>query len=152
MPRSGTEGFEQFAADMRPRMVRALVGSCGIDDAPDAASEALLYALANWDAIRSMENPGGYLFRVGQSRSRRRREPRLPAPIDVGLPDVEPALIPALMALPTTQRTAVWLVHACDWPYREVAEAMNISESMVGNHVSRGLDALRRKLGVESHA
>ena len=61
-------------------------------------------------------------------------------------------LVPALLALPLTQRTAVWLVHACGWPYSEVAEALGTSRSMVGNHVSRGLETLRRRLGVETHA
>ena len=89
----------------------------------------------------AMANPIGYLYRVGQSRPRRRRPPALPSPEAIGLPDVEPALIPALLRLPETQRVAVWLVHACQWRYGEVAEALNTTTSMVGNHVSRGLAA-----------
>jgi RNA polymerase sigma-70 factor (ECF subfamily) len=143
--------YEQFAAEMRPRLIRALIGNWGIDQAADATSCALLYALENWERIRSMENPGGYLYRVAQSSRRPRLEPRLPPPPDVGLPEIEPGLIPALMKLPATQRTAVWLVHACDWQYSEVAVAMGTSRSMVGNHVSRGLTALRRSLGVQTH-
>jgi DNA-directed RNA polymerase specialized sigma24 family protein len=99
-----------------------------------------------------MSNPAGYLFRVGQSKTRPRRTPMLPAPKSVGVPDVEPALVPALLRLPETQRTAVWLVHACGWQYAEVAEAMETSVSMVGNHVSRALESLRRELEVTSHA
>jgi DNA-directed RNA polymerase specialized sigma24 family protein len=72
----------------------------------------------------------------------------LPPPAAIGLPDVEPDLVPALLALPLTQRTAVWLVHACGWRYAEVAEAMETSASMVGNHVNRGMSALRARLGV----
>ena len=37
----------------------------------------------------------GYLYRVGQSRTRTRKVAALPAPEAVGLPDIEPALIPA---------------------------------------------------------
>ena len=146
------DNFETFAAEMRPRLVRAFVGFCGVDRAADAASEALVYGYENWDKVSRMKNPGGYLYRVGQSRTRVRTVPTLPAPGDVGLPDVEPALVPALLALPRSQRTAVWLVHACGWSYGAVAVAMDTSVSMVGNHVSRGLGSLRRRLGVESHA
>jgi DNA-directed RNA polymerase specialized sigma24 family protein len=143
--------FEAFAADVHPRLVRALAGSRGMADAADAAAEALAWAFEHWDSVRDMENPGGYLYRVGQSRTRSRRPVELPAPAEVGVPEVEPALVPALMTLPHTQRTAVWLVHACEWSYAEVAEAMGTSVSMVGNHVSRGLEALRRRLEVDDH-
>jgi DNA-directed RNA polymerase specialized sigma24 family protein len=59
---------------------------------------------------------------------------------------------PALAALPETQRTAVWLVHACQWTYAETAEALGTSVSMVGNHVSRALKQLRDHLEVDSRA
>jgi DNA-directed RNA polymerase specialized sigma24 family protein len=67
-------------------------------------------------------------------------------------PDVEPALIPALLRLPETQRVAVWLVHEYQWQYGEVAEALSTTTSMVGNHVSRGLARLRQHLEVHSSA
>ena len=146
-------GFGDFVAELRPRLVRALVSCRGVDGAADAAAEALAYAYEHWERVREMENPGGYLYRVGQSRTRPRRRPlTLPSPSEVELPDIEPGLVPALLDLPETQRTAVWLVHACGWRYAEVAEALDTSESMVGNHVSRALDTLRRRLEVCSDA
>jgi RNA polymerase sigma-70 factor (ECF subfamily) len=148
----GVDDFEAFVVELRPRLVRAFVGFCGVDRAADAASEALAYGFENWERVRQMENPAGYLYRVGQSRTRRRLTPVLPDPESVGLPDLEPELVPALLALPVSQRTAVWLVHACGWRYSEVAEAMDTSVSMVGNHVARGVEALRRRLGVEIRA
>lgn len=75
----------------------------------------------------------------------------MPLPETIGAPEVEPALVPALMRLPQTQRTAVWLVHACGWRYSDVAEAMETSVSMVGNHVRRALRALRRELEGDTH-
>ena len=144
--------FEEFAAELRPRLVRAFVGSRGVDDAADAASEALAYAFEHWERLRGMANPAGYLYGVGQSRTRARRVPNLPPPESVGVPEVEPGLVPALLRLPESQRTAVWLVHACQWRYAEVAEAMGTSVSMVGNHVTRALGALRRELEVEESA
>ena len=143
----GTE-VERFVHDVRPRLLRALAGAVGAGDAADATASAIAYAFEHWDRISMMDNPAGYLYRVGQSSVRRRRTPLLPPPEAVGVPDVEPALVPALLSLPDTQRTAVGLVHACGWHYAEVAAAMDTSVSMVGNHVSRGLDALRGRLGV----
>jgi len=142
--------FETFARDARPRLIRALAPVRG-DEAADGAAEALAYAWENWSTVSEMANPVGYLFRVGQSRTRRRRRPRLPEPATIGLPDVEPRLMPALLRLPMTQRAAVWLVHGCEWRYSEVAEALGTSSSMVGNHVSRGLARLRTELEVHDH-
>lgn len=147
-----TGGFDEFVADVRPRLIRAFVPCVGVADAADAAAEALAYAFEHWDTLRLMANPAGYLYRVGRSRVRRRRAPLLPKPAAVGVPDVEPELVPALLSLPESQRTAVWLVHACQWRYSEVAEAMGTSTSMVGNHVSRGLETLRRRIGADAYA
>ena len=150
--RASSSEFDRFVEDVRPRLVRALAGAVGTDDAADATAEALAWAFEHWDQLRAMGNPAGYLYRVGRSRVRRRRTPRLPVPESIGVPDVEPSLVPALLALPETQRTAVWLVHACEWHYAEVAEAMETSVSMVGNHVARGLESLRRRMGVTAGA
>lgn len=151
MAQRDATGFEAFALDARPRLLRALAVVRG-DDAVEGAAEALAYAWEHWSEVSQMANPVGYLYRVGQSRTRRRRTPRLPEPEAVGLPDIEPRLIPALLQLPNTQRTAVWLVHACQWRYSEVAEALGTSPSVVGNHVSRGLTRLREQLEVHTRA
>lgn len=141
--------FDEFVGRVEPRLRRAFTGWCGVDGAHDATAEALAWAWEHWDRVSEMANPAGYLYRVGQSRSRRRREGALPPPEALGLPEVEPALLPALAGLPQQQRTAVWLVHACGWTYAECAEAMEISPSAVGTHVSRALDALRASLEVD---
>ena len=144
--------FEDFVREVEPRLRRAFFGSRGVDGAPDAVSEATAYAWEHWPEVRAMDNPAGYLYRVGQSRTRTRKFAALPPPEAVGLPDIEPALIPALLALPETQRTAVWLVHACGWPYAEVATALETSPSMIGNHVQRAMARLRAELGVGTDA
>lgn len=146
------EDFERFFHEVEPRLRRAFVGSHGIEAAGDAVAEALGWAWTNWERVRVMENPVGYLYRVGQSKSRVRRAPRLPPPEALGLPEVEPLLVPALLALPPSQRAAVWLVHGCQWRYAEVAEAMGVSTSAVGTHVSRGLQRLRSAFQVADRA
>jgi RNA polymerase sigma-70 factor (ECF subfamily) len=143
------DGFEAFFRDAEPRLRRAYVGTHGTDRAADATAEALAFGWEHWERVRTMENPVGYLFRVGQSKTRPRRTPHLPAPTEVGEPDLDPALVPALLRLSQAQRTAVWLVHGCQWRHAEAAEAMGISASTVGTHVSRGIESLRRALAVE---
>ncbi len=144
--------FEAFVRDVEPRLRRAFVGCRGVDGATEATAEALAYAWEHWSKLRVMENPAGYLFRVGQSRTRPRRVPRLPDPESLRIPEVEPALIPTLLELPERQRHAVWLVHACGWTYAEAADGMGISASAVGTHVIRALEHLRRALEVETNA
>lgn len=142
------DAFTEFVAVVEPRLRRALAGWGG-PDTHDATAEALAWAWENWDRVQGLTNPAGYLYRVAQSKTRSPKQGLLPHPGDIGLPDVEPELVPALLALPDRQRTAVWLVHGCGWSYAECAEAMDISASAVGTHVSRALDALRRRLEVD---
>ena len=147
-----SDEFDGFVAAIRPRLRRAFVGCRGLDGADDAAAEALAWAWEHWSEVQAMTNPAGYLYRVGQSRTRTPRRVGLLAPEVFDAPEVEPALIPALLTLPETQRTAVWLVHGCGWKYAEVAEAMETTTSTVGNHVRRALERLRHSLKVDPDA
>ena len=141
--------FEAFAAEAAARLRRAYIAAYGTERAAEATAEALAWAWEHRDRLGAMENPVGYLYRVGQSRTRSRRRPELPRPEALALPDVEPHLIDELAALPERQRVAVWLVHACEWTHREVAEAMGVSTSAVSVHVARGTERLRARL--EAH-
>ena len=141
------EDFESFAADASERLRRAFAGDLGVDGAAEATAEALAWAWTNRQKLAAMDNPVGYLYRVGRSRTRRRRQPQtLPHPVELGVPEVEPALIPALLALTDRQRTAVWLVHGCQWHHQEVADGMGISATAVATHVERALGHLRARL------
>jgi RNA polymerase sigma-70 factor (ECF subfamily) len=141
--------FEGFVTEVEPRLRRALAGHLPLDAVPDAVGEALAYAWQHWERVRDLDNPAGYLFRVAQSRSRRRREGVPVGPDPTRLPEVEPALGPAMRALAPQQRSAVWLVHACGWTYAETASALGITPSAVGTHLTRGLAHLRQALGAE---
>jgi DNA-directed RNA polymerase specialized sigma24 family protein len=143
--------FEEFAVWARPRLRRALAGHMHRDDVADAVSEALAHGWQHRDRVLTMEHPVGYLFRVGQSKNRRRRQGFLPWNGDEVIPEIEPGLAPALANLSPMQATAVWLVHACGWSHVEVAEALDISSSTVATHTSRGLAALRDLLGVTAN-
>ena len=145
--------FESFAADAEPRLRRAYLGTLGADRAPDAVAEALAFAWEEWATVSSMSNPVGYLYRVGKSRTRSRKQPVLPEVLlrsDQAL--FEPALPVALMALPDGQRTAVWLAHGCGWSHQEIAGVLDVTTSTVSTHVNRALERLRAELGVHKHA
>ncbi len=148
-----TKEFEQFVSEARPRLWRSFLAQRGLDGADDAVAEALAWAWEHQDRLQTMANPIGYLYRVGLTRSIPRPQPiNLPAPGEVHLPDIEPSLIGALLRLSAQQRSAVWLAHACGWTYAEVAEALDISRSAVGTHISRALTALRKDFEVDQDA
>ena len=142
--------FGAFADEVTPRLKAALVAAVGIDRAPDALSEALAYGWEHWDTLGAMDNPAGYLYRVGVSRGRRRRLTRVvfPAPPDGEMPWVEPGLPRARAKLSERQRTAVVLVHCLGWTQEEVAELLEITRGSVQTHLERGLHRLRTSLGV----
>ena len=145
------EAFARFVGDTEPRLRRAFVAAYGTERGRDATAEALAWAWEHWDRVQTMRNPAGYLWRVGQSRSRpRRKEPVvLPEPpADDAL--VEPALMPALRALTAHQRAAVLLVHGYGWQLHEVAELMSVRVTTVQNHVERAMAKLRAALAVEA--
>ena len=94
------DDFEEFYVDAEPRLRRALVAALGPVRGHDAASEALAYAWEHWDRVRSMQFPLGYLFRVGQSRTRERNARVVfPSPAGAEMPWIEPGLGDALSSL-----------------------------------------------------
>lgn len=146
-----TESFTHFCRDVEPRLRRAFAARYGDANGAECVAEALAYAWENWDRVAAMENPAGYLFRVGSSKTRRirRRTPLLVEPPAEGIPDVDPELPGALARLPDRQRVCVVLAVSFGWPLTEVADVLGVSVSTVRNHVDRGLKKLRRKLGGE---
>jgi DNA-directed RNA polymerase specialized sigma24 family protein len=146
--------FTGFVSDVQDRLRYALVAAYGAERGLDAAADALAYAWENWDRIRVMENPGGYVYRVGQRVAMRRRRsvvigfPTVPA----NLPWVEPALPAALAELTERQRVVVVLVHGFAYRHREVAQLLEITVGSVQRHLDRGLAKLRSTLGVNDDA
>jgi DNA-directed RNA polymerase specialized sigma24 family protein len=145
--------FDEFVRRAEPRLRHAFVAALGQESGLEATSIALAYGWEHRDRVSTMGNPTGYLYRVGRTRSgRRRREPQfLPVPSDPAR-DVEPGLPDALGKLSERQRAAVMMVHADDWTRHEAAEALNISVSALDTHLARGLERLRSELGVSPNA
>jgi DNA-directed RNA polymerase specialized sigma24 family protein len=142
------DGFDEFVRAANPRLRRALLGAVGADRVDDAVAEAFAWGYEHRDELSAMENPVGYLYRVGQSKVRYRRPVRLFRVLPPTIPEVEPGLVDALGALPDSQRTAIWLAHGCGWTHGEIAIVMDVAPSTVATHVSRGLRRLREVMGV----
>jgi RNA polymerase sigma factor (sigma-70 family) len=143
------EPFEAFFSRVEPRLRSAFTALYGADTGRDAAAEALTWAFEHWHRVRRMDHPVGYLYRVGQSRTRRLRRPlRVSWARDSvpEMPELDPRLPSALAALPARQRVAVLLVHGYGWSHTEVADVMHVSTSTVATHVARALAALRLTL------
>jgi DNA-directed RNA polymerase specialized sigma24 family protein len=152
-PRDGADrdqrrDFEEFVVATHPRLSRALAAAYGFEDGRDATAEAFAYAFEHWDELQHVANLPGYLFRVGQTRGRRRRSRVLFAVPDGDEHRFEPALPAALASLTERQRVAVVLVHGYGYSLREVSELTGIKLTTVHNHLNRALARLRAKLGV----
>jgi DNA-directed RNA polymerase specialized sigma24 family protein len=138
--------FRVFVAEAEPRLRRALTAAYGYERGREATAEALAYAWENWDKLRHMDNLPGYLYRVGQSRTRRKKTPVLFEQPAMHEPLFEPGLVTALAALPERQRVAVFLAHGAGWTHAEVADLMGVKVATVQKHVERGLAHLRRAI------
>jgi RNA polymerase sigma factor (sigma-70 family) len=148
----GTEGdeaaFRQFVPLAEPRLRRALVAAYGPDRGLEAAAEALAYAWEHWGKVQSLSNPVGYLYRVGQSRTRPSMTRRLFHRPETQEHWVEPQLGTALLELSERQRVAVVLVFAAGLTPQEAADVLGVSASTVKTNTERGVAKLRRSLGV----
>lgn len=142
--------YEEFVRRDGARLRAGLVAAYGPEVGADAAAEALAYGFEHWARVGIMDNPAGYLYRVGQSEARRHFRPSAYLPIAPapGLPDFEPALAPALESLTEPQRVGVLLVHALGWTQRDAAELLDVDISTLRTHIARAMTKLRAALEV----
>jgi len=140
------EQFSRFFVDVEPRLRRALVARYGQERGREATAEALAWAWEHWSRVEPVTNQLGYLYRVGQSRTRlRRTRPVFDIPTESER-FVEPGLASAVQRLPERQRVVTLLVHGAGWTHSEVAGLLGISTSTVNRHSERGLATLRRAI------
>ena len=148
---SAVDSFAEFVTAHERKLRHALISLLGGQLGHDATAEALEYGWEHWDRVRAMENPVGYLYKVGRSCGRReikRRDRPVFDPVDMGrIPEVEPKLPAALAQLSERQRMVVVLVHGYGWTPTEVSKFLGLSRSSVRNHLARGLASLRDAVG-----
>ncbi len=141
--------FALFVGATEPRLHRALVAKLGWELGREATAEALAYAWEHWGRVAVMENPAGYLFRVGASRVRPSKAHTLFEQPYERTSSIEPDLGRALSMLPERQRVAVVLIHGYGWTSVEVATMTGVRPSTIQTHLARGLATLRGQLKVE---
>ena len=147
---TAVDSFTRLVKELEPRLRHALSAAFGLDVGREATAEALAYGWEHWDRLRSMGNPAGYLYKVGQTSGRRlgRRPVVFPQVDAQQWPWVEPALPEALQSLSERQRTVIVLLHSFGWTYAEVAELLQISRGSVQRYEERALKKLRTAVGM----
>lgn len=141
--------FAGFFREVEPRLRHGLVAALGLEGGQDATANAMVYAWRHWDRVRTLDNPAGYLYRVGCRSLPRRLRPRPEfPPVDGEAPWVEPGLPAALRRLSRMQRTVVVLRHGFQWTHTEIAALLGVARSTVETHEQRALHRLRHELGV----
>lgn len=145
---SANADFATFFAATEAPLRRALMAAYGFELGREATAEALAWAWEHRANLADIQNPLGYLFRVGQSRVRRRKLRILHVRNEWTEPWVEPKLSRALRSLSANQRLAVVLVHGYSWTMAEVGFLLGVKVTTVQNHLERGLARLREQLEV----
>lgn len=137
--RSAAAGVLERVAPLVRRALIARYGEAG----SEAAADVVAWGWEHGDVLCEMANPGGYLYRVGQTAARRsrRRVVRLAFPVEPvwqDAPNLPGDVFGLLFRLRADQRVAVLLVHGYQFSYRDTAAVMGVSEDSVRNHVHRG--------------
>ncbi len=145
---SATSTFTAFVEANEARLRRALIATYGPNVGRDAAVDSLSWAWEHWDRVQSLDNPTGYLYRVGQTAAARyvRIAPAAAVVVPTDAPLPTPELEPALARLSPQQRAAVVLVHGYGISQREVADLLGVAVSTVREHLARGMARLRDDL------
>src|SRR5690606_19242257 len=63
--------FTTFFRIAEPRLKVALCAGFGTEVGMEATSQALAYGWEHWNRVQEMDNPAGYLWKVGRDRARR---------------------------------------------------------------------------------
>ncbi len=143
--------FDAFLGRVEPLLRVALVATYGPVDGAVALGDAMSWAWEHFDTTRLMDNPVGYLYRVGQSSTRRTRPRAIPTNRSMPARTADdaamsPDIAAAVNRLPASQRTAVMLVHAFGWKQRDVAELLGVTPSTVQQSLQRGIARLTDEL------
>jgi RNA polymerase sigma-70 factor (sigma-E family) len=148
------EEFERVFDRLFPRAERLAQRILGDEAAAeDVAAEALARLCLHWARLRDAEYLDGWVLRVTANLAidaTRRRPLQFMAraqPMEDDAAALRLALIAAMRHLTRRQREVIALRYLSDLSEAAVAGALGISEGSVKTHTSRGLAALRARLG-----
>jgi DNA-directed RNA polymerase specialized sigma24 family protein len=146
-----TGNFEEWYPETHRRLVVTLtVFGGGLDEATEAADEALVRAYERWDRVRTLDSPTAWTYRVAvnvlKRRARRRSVEASILRNRLPLPSIPPPAGEAwelVKDLTPRQRLAVVLRYVADLPEAEIAAAMGVSRSTVSSTLADALTRLR---------
>jgi RNA polymerase sigma factor (sigma-70 family) len=149
--------FHDFYVASRDRVGRALAVTLRDNDlAADAVDEAMARAYQRWDVVCRMDNPSGWVYRVGLNvaRSRLRRLIRrradaasAPRAATAAEPTItDPAIARALAELSVDHRAVVVCRLLLGWSEAETAVALQIRPGTAKSRLHRALATLEPKL------
>lgn len=155
-PTVADEEFERLLGRIEPDLNRAFATRFGVTVGAEVMADVTAWAWEHRRDLAGMDNPAGYLFRVGQSAARRyvrwSAQADLPqAEVDLAATqqtDVDPGLDAALARLGDDQRVAVVMVHGYGLSYSEAADLVGVPVTTLRNRLRRGLHKLRKHLEV----
>ena len=152
MDELGADAFTEFVRETERPLRVALGAAFGPERGREAAADALAYGWEHWGRIRGMENPAGYLYRVGVNRAKSMSKPVVTLrPVDVVAdPWIEPGLPAAVESLSEQQRVVVALLYGYEWSMSEVASFLEVSKSTVQSYAERAMASLRSSMWVVS--
>lgn len=155
----GDDGAAAFCSRVRPKLVGALSLHCGdADVAEELAQEALARAWDRWAKVREMDNPEGWVWRVGvnlasshyrrkaaERRARAKADARETLVVldDHADPNEREAVRRAVAGLPDRQRTALVLRYFSDLSVEETAQIMGCATGTVKSLTHRAIGSLR---------
>jgi DNA-directed RNA polymerase specialized sigma24 family protein len=147
--------FEEFYREQRAPIGRALAITLRDTQlASEAVDEAMARAYQRWNRVQALDNPGGWVYRVGLnwSRSVLRRALR-PAPVWVTKADsvvdgsgLDPTIDRALGALSIEQRAVVVCRLLIGYSEAQTATALGLRPGTVKSRLARATSRLQSLL------
>ena len=147
--------FEEFYREQRGPIGRALALTLGDAAlASEAVDEAMARAYQRWSRVQALDNPGGWVYRVGLnwSRSILRRALR-PAPVWVTTTAIaadrgglDPAIDRALAQLSIEQRAVVVCRLLIGYSEKQTAAALGVRPGTVKSRLARATARLQSLL------
>jgi len=143
--------FDAFYRKARPSVGRALALTLHDNDlATDAVDEAMVRAYQRWDHVGRLDNPAGWVYRVGLNHARsrlRRLLRRVPPPAETAEFTVaDPVIALALDELSVDHRAVVVCRLMLGWSETQTADALAIRPGTVKSRLSRASTQLERRL------
>jgi RNA polymerase sigma-70 factor (ECF subfamily) len=150
--------FDSFFEEEHERLYKALYFVTGNrQDAEELMQDAFLKLWERWDSIDQLEDPTGYLFRIGLNAFRmRRRRASMSVRKLVPLPEARDPFLDVdmrtdvramLLALSPRQRAALLLMDLLGYPSDQAARIMRVTPSTVRALATKGRRVLRAMEG-----